>query len=279
MRTIAIINQKGGVGKTSTTANLAHALALQGNRICVIDLDPQAQLTASLGFSTDAHHGLADVFTHHAAAAELVIAARPGLDLLAPGSRLAEFDMAGFTGRQAGWRLKGAMETLGGYDLCLIDCPPNSGLLAMNALIATHELLIPVAADHLSLQGAARLTAVVDNVSGRLELNLSRNYLLTRYDGRRRLSAQIRQKLEKQYGDELCATTIRECAAIAESPSFGRTIFEYRRNSAGGNDYRELAAEISTRGSANITLAETLPKGAEATAKSADIAVVDECGT
>ncbi len=161
MRMISVINQKGGVGKTTTTLNLAHALAQQGQRILAVDLDPQAHLTAGFGVLQTTTTGVADVLLDQAAASEVILTVRENHDLIPAGARLGEMEHLNEGGSKRGWLLKEAVQDLAAdYDMVLVDCPPSSGILGMNALLASQEVLIPVAGDFFSLQGLARLMGI-----------------------------------------------------------------------------------------------------------------------
>ena len=164
MRTIAIINQKGGVGKTTTTANLAHALVLNEQKVTVIDLDPQGHLSSSLGISYLQRPALDSVLLHDYPIEDCVKQVRPGLSLIPSGPELGDLDHHALGGAKRGTRLRDAMQNkFQDQDYVLIDCPPASGLLVINALFATHEALIPIASDYLSLQGLSYLIGTFKN--------------------------------------------------------------------------------------------------------------------
>ncbi len=247
MRIVSVINQKGGVGKTTTVLNLGAALALGGHRTLLIDLDPQSHLTDALGLHAYEGDGADAVLLDGAPLEEQVLAVRDRLGLVPAGGRLGLFEGEG-GGVQTGMRLRRALERLGGdYAFVLIDCPPSAGMLAMNALMAARELMIPVASDYLSLHGLARLLPVTEQVERRLGLSFERYLVLTRFQSRRRLAREVKLRLFDHYPDRLMPTAIRENVSLAESPSFGQTIFEYKKRSHGAADYLALAGNLLRR--------------------------------
>lgn len=248
MRTIAVVNQKGGVGKTTTTVNLAHALALKKKKVVAIDLDPQGHLGASFGVNTRQTHGIDEVLLDNVPIENNLVEVRQGLQFIAAGTQLSRMEQLVSGGAKRGMYLK---EALAGefkdQDYVLIDCPPASGLLLVNALFSTREVLVPVAGDYLSLQGLSHLIATFKNFEGRLKHTVKEWIVLTRYHKRRRLPEEIMGKLKEYFPKRVLRTRIRESAPLAECPSFGKTIFEYRNNSSGADDYRSLATELGRR--------------------------------
>ncbi len=253
MRTIAVINQKGGVGKTTTTANLAHALALNGYKVTAIDLDPQGHLSVSLGVHHPGVGGIDEVLLDGKAISDCILEVRDSLQLIHPGHDLGRLEqitsdnLEQITSDKAkhGTLLRDALQNqFVDQDFILIDCPPASGLLAVNALLAVEEVLVPVVGDYLSLQGLAYLMGTFRNFQQKLGHRIQEWFVLTRYHSRRRLPDEIMQKLQEYFPERVFATRIREGAALAECPSFGQTIFEYRRNSNGARDYQSLADDL-----------------------------------
>lgn len=246
MRTIAVINQKGGVGKTTTTANLAHALVLNRHKVTVIDLDPQGHLSTSLGVNYLQRPGLGSVLLHDYPIEDCVKQVRPGLSLVPSGPDLGDFEHQAMRDVKRGTRLRDAMANkFQDQDYVLIDCPPASGLLVINALFATHEALIPVAGDYLSLQGLSYLIGTFKNYE-KLDHKIDEWFVMTRVNTRRRLPQQVLNTLKQYFPKRVLATRVREAAALAECPSFGKTIFEYRKNSNGATDYQSLAQDLTT---------------------------------
>lgn len=247
-RIIAVINQKGGVGKTTTCLNLSHALTHMGKRVLILDLDPQGQLTASMGIDKWNTPGMDNVLMNAEALDDWRIEVRDKLFLVPAGQRLGELEQITKGGAERGMCLREAIrDSKHRYDFILIDCPPSTSLLAMNALLATHELLIPVAGDYLSLDGIARLMSVIRHIEQVLKHKKDNWVVLTRFHERRRLAQEVREKLLEYFPGRVLATPIREIVSLAESPGFGQTIFEYQAKSKGAMDYSALAGDLIKR--------------------------------
>jgi chromosome partitioning protein len=244
MRTIAIMNQKGGVGKTTTTANLSHALALAGKSVLALDLDPQGQLGATLGVRAGQQRGMDAVLMEGSPLAEVCVEVRPNLFLVPAGQRLGELEQLNKGGSTRGMLLNKAMQEVEGPDFVFIDCPPASGLLVMNALFAADELLIPVASDYLALHGVSRLMGLIQCVEDAVGKWREKWVVLTRFQKRRSLANEVCTKLREYFPAHVLATPIREAVALAESPGFGMSIFEYNKDSNGAEDYRSLAQDV-----------------------------------
>ncbi len=244
-RVLAVLNHKGGVGKTTTCLNLVSAYADQGLKVLAIDLDPQSHLAVSLGFNDPGNSGLDEIFFEHAALQDYVQTVRENLHLLVAGYRLGEAERLAAKGRSQAVIVRDAIESvLDEYDLILMDCPPTSGLLNFNALYAANEVVIPVSSDYLALHGLSQLLHTLNSAEKFMQKKLQRWIVLTRFATRRRLSNQVRDKLIKYFPNQLLPTVIRENAALAESPSFGKSIFDYSKHSNGAQDYAALADDI-----------------------------------
>ncbi len=255
MRTIAVLNQKGGVGKTTTTVNTAAALAAAGSRVAVIDLDPQAHMTIHLGIEPQSvEAGSYKVLTRSAAFEEQIMLVRPNLWLLPANIDLvgAESELVSVVGREI--ILKEALESSREkFDYCLIDCAPSLGLLTLNALAAVKEVLIPLQPHFLALQGFGKLLQTVELVNKRINPELKvKGILLCMFDTRASLPSEVKadiaQFLENARGTDsawsqahIIPTFIRRNIKLAEAPSYGKTIFEYEPNCNGAKDYWNVA--------------------------------------
>ncbi|MCB1875745.1 MAG: ParA family protein [Chromatiales bacterium] len=245
MQSVAVINQKGGVGKTTTCVNLAHAMSRAGKRVTVLDLDPQGHLAASLGFHERERAGLDAVLLNGASLPDVTVEARENLNLIPAGPRWAELEHLNPSAGVSRGRL--LQKTLDGQfadcDFVLMDCPPASGLIVVNALFAADEVLIPMPGDYLALQGLSHLMGTIRNFESMLGHSLKKRIALTRFHPRRRLAQEVRRKLQDYFPGQLLPTPIREAAALAESPGFGKTIFEYRPNSSAAEDSEAMARD------------------------------------
>ncbi len=255
MRTIAVLNQKGGVGKTTTTVNIAAALATMGQRVVVIDLDPQAHLTIHLGVEPqELKAGSYEVLTQTAEFEQSLMLVRPNLWVLAADINLvgAETELVSVVGREI--ILREAMQSSQDrFDFCLIDCAPSLGLLSLNALAAAQEVLIPLQPHFLALQGFGKLLQTVDLVSKRINRDLKvTGVLLCMFDTRASLPNEVRADIERFLNNargsacawadaRLLPTFIRRNIKLAEAPSYGRTIFEYDPTCNGAEDYKRVA--------------------------------------
>lgn len=255
MRTIAVLNQKGGVGKTTTTANTAAALAALGQRVVVIDLDPQAHLTIHLGIEPQAvRPGSYEVLMQSAEFEQSLMMVRSNLWLLGANIDLvgAETELVSVVGREIILR-EAMLASQDRFDFCLIDCAPSLGLLSLNALAASQEVLIPLQPHFLALQGFGKLLQTVDLVNRRINRDLKvSGVLLCMFDTRASLPNEVRADIERflenargsacAWADaRLVPTFIRRNIKLAEAPSYGQTIFEYDPTCNGAEDYRRVA--------------------------------------
>lgn len=249
MRVMAVLNQKGGVGKTSTSVNLGAALARQGQRVLLLDLDPQAHLTYSLGIMAHELPRTMGAALMQECPLRDVITRVDTMDVVPASVALAgtEVDLAGAEERET--RLRTCLEQASGYDFVLIDCPPNLGLLTLNAMTAATELLVPVQPEFLALQSLGKLMETVKAIQGGWNPSLKLSgILLTRYQRQKRLNRETRRSIMDYFDDVLLDTVIRDNISLAEAPSFGQDIFTYKPRSNGAEDYRNLALELLKRG-------------------------------
>jgi len=258
MRSIAIMNQKGGVGKTTTAVNLSAALAESGQRVCLVDFDPQAH--ASLHFGIEPRSQRASIYDVLAERASLADVRRQVADnLWLVGSHLdlaaAEVELAGAAGREVLLRKTLEKNRLP-LDYLLIDCPPSLGILTLNALAAVEEVFIPLQPHFLALDGLGRLLETIEEVARRLNgrLRLS-GVIFCMYDSTTRLAAEVSQDVVEFFrqarnrqtpwaGARTFQTRIRRNIRLAEAPSFGQSILQYAPGSKGAEDYRRLAQEV-----------------------------------
>ena len=250
-RVLAIANQKGGVGKTTTAVNLGVYLAAAGQRVLLIDVDAQANATSSLGFDkhtlpTSIYNTLVD---GKALAEVIVPSGRAGLDLAPASVQLAgaEVELVPLMAREH--RLARALDKVRDrYDVVLIDCPPSLGLLTLNALAAADGVVIPLQSEYLALEGLMQLRQTIDLVVGHVNPRLQIfGIVLTMFDTRTNLSGQVQQEVRQHFPGELFETVIPRSVRLSEAPSFGQSIREYDPASRGARAYEQLAAEVWRR--------------------------------
>jgi chromosome partitioning protein len=258
VRSIAVMNQKGGVGKTTTAVNLSAALAAAGQRVCLIDLDPQAHASLHVGVSLrDGEPSIYDVLTGELLLGDVRRTIDERLSLVPAHLDLAaaEVELAGEVGREVILRDKLARDD-GQFDFLLIDCPPSLGVLTINALTMVREVFLPLQPHFLALHGLSKLLRTIEVVSQRLNRDLQLSgVLLCMYDANTRLAAEVSTDVSAYFSREktpgsICSqarafqTRIRRNIRLAEAPSFGQSIFQYAPTSNGAEDYRSLAAEV-----------------------------------
>ena len=251
MDVIAVINQKGGVGKTTTTVNLGVALAERGKRILLIDMDPQANLGTHLGIDVnDGATTIYDVLTRDKRLCDVlrettepeVFCVPSNLELSA-----AELELVSMVGRET--LLRDALEVLetgepGRFDSVLLDCPPSLGVLTINALCAATRVLVPLQAEFFALQGMAKLTEIIGLVQRRLNPEVTLDGIVAcKVDRRTKLTHEVLDEVRRFFGDRLMDTVIRPNVKLAEAPSYGQSVLSYAPDSNGAEDYRRLARE------------------------------------
>ncbi len=248
--TIAIANQKGGVGKTTTAVNVSAALVERGCSVLLIDLDPQMNATSALGLRETVERGTYDALLEDVSVERLVLPTGAGVALLAASAELAGAEVELVPQMAREFRLRRALEpVLSQYDFIIIDCPPSLGLLTVNALAAADQVLVPVQCEYLALEGLGQLTQTLDLVRRNLnqKLNLG-GLLLTMFDARTNLSQQVVDEVRRHF-PQAFATVIPRSVRLSEAPSYGKTILAYDSSSRGAKAYRDLAAEILARAS------------------------------
>ncbi|MBQ2324134.1 MAG: ParA family protein [Oscillospiraceae bacterium] len=242
---VAIVNQKGGVGKTTTCVNLTSALHEAGKRVLLCDFDPQANATSGMGVDKSVSQGIYDVLINGADVHANVAHTRYG-DVLPSSKALAGagIEMIGREGRE--FLLKNALETLSpDYDFILIDCPPSLELLTLNALCAADSLLVPVQSEYFALEGLSDLMSTVRIVRRALNPTLElEGVLLTMYDGRTNLAMQVAEEVKRYFPGKVYATVIPRNVRLSEAPSHGKPINAYDRTCRGADAYRAFAAEF-----------------------------------
>ena len=252
-RIMTIANQKGGVGKTTTAVNLAASLSQHGNRVLVVDLDPQGN--ASTALDVDHHVGIESVYNalvDERPLPEIVteVEGMPGL-YCAPATidlAGAEIELVPLVAREN--RLSRSLDQLDltQFDYVLIDCPPSLGLLTVNALVAAEEVLIPIQCEYYALEGLEQLLRTVELVRGHLNAKLRiSTILLTMYDGRTRLATQVAEDVRSHFGDVVLQTIIPRSVRVSEAPSYGQSVITYDPASSGAVAYAEAARELAHR--------------------------------
>lgn len=255
---LSIINQKGGVGKTTTAVNLGAALAEKGKRVLMVDLDPQSNLSTHLGLGMHEEgdegkepeipvaHSVYDVLKGTKKISEVAVKRSDRLDVV-PSSLLlsaADLELGGVVGREL--ILKRALQSVRDqYDVIVIDCPPALGLLSLNALAASDRVYIPVQSEYLALHGVRQLLDTIDQVKGIYNPSLIvGGVIICLHDNRKRLARAVSDTIKAYFGNLVFHTVIRENVALAEAPASGQSIFEYAPKSTGAEDYLALCDEV-----------------------------------
>ena len=247
MRVVAIANQKGGVGKTTTAVNLAAALAALGKRVLVVDLDPQGNATTGLGGEKGRWPNVYHLLLEEADLAA-VAQSWGALSLVAASADLAalELELAGQEGRE--FRLRRTLQQTQDWDYVFIDCPPSLGLLTLNALVAADRVLIPMQCEYFALEGLTQLLDTLRRVRAQLHPGLEVDGLLrTMFDARNRLTTEVNRELEQHFPERLYRVIVPRNVRLAEAPSFGRAAIDYDPQCAGAEAYRLLAQEFLQR--------------------------------
>jgi chromosome partitioning protein len=248
---IAVFNQKGGVGKTTTTLNLAALLARRGDDPLVIDLDPQAHLTGISGTSVSApERSLYGFYCNGASLAGLIKFASNGWKIIPSHLDLSKVDTQFGRGPNILNRLRAGIikENLNTDRPILMDACPMLGVLSLNGLFAADRVLIPISADYLAIKGASQVERILRALEHVLRKRVERRYVITRFDSRRRMSWEIDRQLRETFGAEVCETRISENVSIAESPASNQDVFAHAPGSRGAQDYGALLGELEVSG-------------------------------
>jgi len=245
---IAIANQKGGVGKTTTTVNLAASLGVLEKKVLLIDADPQANATSGLGIDVESVEvGTYQLLEHTVSASEAIVpTTSPNVSIIPAHIDLVAIEIELVDKESREYMLKVALESIvDQYDYILIDCAPSLGLLTLNALTAAHSLIIPIQCEYFALEGLGKLLNTIKSVQKLHNPNLDiEGLLLTMYDSRLRLSNQVVDEVNTHFSEMVFKTIIQRNVRLSEAPSYGETIIKYDASSTGANNYLKLAQEL-----------------------------------
>jgi len=250
-RIITIANQKGGVGKTTTTVNIAAAMAQAGKKVLVIDLDPQGNATTAVGIDHgEGAPGIYDVLMGESTLAQMINPCPDISGLFAIAATIdlagAEIELVSIANREH--RLREEIDILLGthdFDYIFLDCPPSLGLLTLNGLVAAREVLLPIQCEYYALEGLSQLLKTVDMIKAHLNPELEVTaIILTMYDGRTRLASQVADEVRNHFGARVLDTIIPRNVRVSEAPSYGQTVLTYDPASSGAISYREAAAQL-----------------------------------
>ena len=252
MTIIAVFNQKGGVGKTTTALNLAAALARSGRSTYGIDLDPQAQFSSIAGITAKSGDDtVLSLFQRNRPLTELVNESSSGIKVIPAHAELSKVDALFGKGFNVVNRMNTGLkvENLGNKDKpVIIDCCPMIGVLSLNAIFACDCLVVPISADYLSAKGAVQIDKTLKALEQVMKRRVKRRYLLTRFDVRRNMSMDILRMAEEKFGEDVCKVRIAENVSLAESPALNKTIFQHAPSSRGAHDYDALLQELISDG-------------------------------
>ena len=252
MTIVAVFNQKGGVGKTTTAINLAAAMARRGRQPFGVDLDPQAQFSSIAGITANSgDDSIYSLFQRNRPLRELIQESTCGIGVIPSHGELSKVDAMYGKGYNAINKLNTSLQvekTAVGNAPWVIDCCPMVGVLSLNAIFACDGLIVPISADYLSLKGAMQIRKTLKALEQVLKRRVNRRYLLTRFDTRRRMARNILLMAETEFGSDVCRTLISVNVSLVESPSLNKTIFEHAPKSRGAHDYDALLDELLADG-------------------------------
>lgn len=252
MTIVAIFNQKGGVGKTTTALNVAAALARHGHKTIGVDLDPQAQFSSIVGVV--AHSGddsICSLFQRNRPLREIIQESTSGISIIPSHIELSKVDALYGKGYNAINKLNISLkieQAQATNEHWILDCCPMVGVLSLNAIFASDGVIVPIAADYLSIKAAIQIQKTLKALERVLKRRVNRRYLLTRFDSRRRMARDVLLMAEKEFGADVCRTIISENVSLAESPFLNKTIFEHAPNSHGAKEYDDLHDELMADG-------------------------------